>query len=55
MQDWKKDVYFALHHTLINNMKGNLRRYLNPHNLVAFFLWAFVMALVIYWNNAQHV
>jgi hypothetical protein len=34
-------------------MKENLRRFLNPHNLVAFFLWAFVMALVIYWNHSQ--
>ncbi len=32
-------------------MKDILKRYLNPHNVIAFFLWAFIMALVIYWNN----
>jgi len=45
---------FLLCNTQTTLMKENLKRYLNQSNLLAFFLWAFVMALVIYWNNSHH-
>jgi hypothetical protein len=50
----KKD-YILLCRTLSNEtlMKENLKRFLNPGNIIAFFLWACLMALVIYWNNSH--
>lgn len=35
-------------------MKENIKRYLNPANLLAFILWASIMAIVIYWNNTHY-
>lgn len=42
--------YFTIQFT---PMKENLKRYLNPSNLLAFVLWASVMAIIIYWNNTR--
>lgn len=35
-------------------MKEILKRYLSADNVLAFFIWAFIMVIVIYWNNNNH-
>lgn len=34
-------------------MKEILKRYLSADNVLAFFIWAFIMAIVIYWNSSH--
>ncbi len=35
-------------------MKDILKRYFSTDNVLAFFIWAFIMAIVIYWNNSHY-
>jgi hypothetical protein len=32
-------------------MKDSLKQFVNPNNVIAFFIWAFIIALVIYNNH----